>query len=60
MGISGRRPALDIDSVIEENIEISQYKPLSSNSYIKLPKGLNYSEKGLINIQNDDDNECFK
>ena len=30
------------------------------NSYIKLPKELNHSKKGLINIQNIDDNKCLK
>ena len=27
---------------------------------MKLPKELNHPRKGLINIQNTDDNECFK
>ena len=27
---------------------------------IKLPKELDHPRKGLINIQNIDDNECFK
>ena len=43
-----------IYSVKEQNINISNYKPLSSTSYIKLPKELNCSRKGLINIQNTD------
>ena len=29
-------------------------------SHIKLPKKLDHPRKGLINIQNIDDNECFK
>ena len=33
---------------------------LSGSSYIKLLKELDHSRKGLINIQNIDDNECFK
>ena len=49
-----------IDSVIDHNISISKYIPLPGSIYIKLPKELNYSRKGLIMIQNIDDNECFK
>ena len=48
-----------IDSVIDHNISISKYIPLPGSIYIKLPKELNYSRKGLIMIQNIDDNECF-
>ena len=29
-------------------------------SHIKLPKKLDHPRKGLINIQNIDDSECFK
>ena len=44
------------DSVIEHNINISIYNPLTGSSYIKLPKELDYARKGLINIQNIHDN----
>ena len=37
-----------------------KYNPFTSSSYIKLPKQLDHSRKGLINIQNTDDNECFE
>ena len=47
------------DSVIDHNINISKYNPFASSSYINLPKKLDHSRKGLINIQNTDDNECF-
>ena len=43
-----------IDSVIEQKINFSRYKPLSGSSYVKLSKELNHSSKGLINIQNTD------
>ena len=33
---------------------------LAGSSYIKLPKEVDDPRKGLINIQNIDDNECFK
>ena len=47
------------DSVINHNINISKYNSLAGSSYIKLPKELDHPRKGLINIQNTDDNECF-
>ena len=49
-----------IDSVIDHTISISKYNPLAGSSYIKLPKELDRPRKGLINIKNTDDNECFK
>ena len=49
-----------IDSVIDHNIDISKYDSLAGSSHIKLPKELARPRKGLINIQNIDDNECFK
>ena len=49
-----------IDSVIDHNISISKYNPLAGSTYIKLSKELDYPKKRLINIQNIDDNECFK
>ena len=49
-----------IDSVIHHTVSISKYDPLAESSYIKLPKELNHPRRGLINIQNIDDNECFK
>ena len=49
-----------IDSVINHNIRFSKYDRLAGNSYIKLLKELDHPRKGLINIQNIDDNECFK
>ena len=49
-----------MDSVIDHAISISKYNPLAGISYIKLPKELDHPRKGLINIQNTDDNECFK
>ena len=48
------------DSAIDHAISISKYNPLAGSSYIKLPKELDHPRKGLINIQNVDDNESFK
>ena len=49
-----------IDSLIDHTISISKYNPLVGSSYIKLPKELDHQKKGSTNIQNIDDNECFK
>lgn len=46
-----------INSVIEKNINISKYNPLSGSSYIKISKIL---KKVLIIIQNTGDSECLK
>ena len=56
----GKGSGCATDSVIDHTISISKYNPLDGNSYIKLPKELNHPSKGLINIQNVDDNQCFK
>ena len=48
------------DSVIEHDINISKYNLLAVSSYTKLWKELDHPRKGLINIQNNDDNECLK
>ena len=48
------------DSVIDHTISISKYNPLAGSSYLKLPKELNHPRKGLIDIQNIDDNKCFE
>ena len=47
------------DSTIDHNINISKNNPFAGSSYINLPKKLDHPRKGLINIQNTDDNECF-
>ena len=56
----GRGSGWIIDSVIHHTMSISKYNPLAGSSYIRLPKELDHPRKGLINIQNIDDNECFK
>ena len=59
MKAHAERSGWTIDSVMEQNINISKYKPLYGSSYIKLPKDLNHSRKGFVNIQNSDDNKCL-
>ena len=44
----------------DDTISISKYNPLAGASYIKLPRQLDHPRRGLINIQNTDDKECFK
>ena len=48
-----------IDSVNEHYINVVKYDPLRGNSHIPLPPELQHPRKGLINIQNED-NECFR
>ena len=56
---SGKGSGWIIDLVIDHTISISKYNPFAGNSYIKLPKELDHPRKGLINIQNIDDKDCF-
>ena len=53
----GKNSSWIIDSVIDHIINISKDNPLAGSNYIKLPKELDHSKKGLINIENFDDNE---
>ena len=47
------------DKVVFLDILIDPYKPLSAKSYIPLPKELAL-KKAIINVKNENDNECFK
>ena len=49
-----------IDSVIDHIINILKYTPLAGSNCIKLPKQLDHPKEGLIDIQNTENNECFK
>ena len=48
-----------IQSVDSHFINVVKYRPLKGSSYIPLPKKLQNSAKGLINLKNED-NECFR
>ena len=48
------------DSVIDRAISFSKYNPLAGRIYVKLLKELDHPRKGLIIVQNADDNKCFK
>ena len=52
----GKSSCWIINSVIDHNISISKNNPLARSSYIKLANKLDHPKKGLINIQNSDDN----
>ena len=53
---SGKGSDWIFDSVIENNIDISKYNSWAGSSYIKLSKKVDHQKRGLINIQNMDDN----
>ena len=48
----------NVDSILNQYLNISSYKPLSGSTYCKLPKELCHPIKGLINIQNNN-NKCY-
>ena len=48
-----------IDTIDGHYLNITTYKPLNGSSYIELPMELKNPKKGLINLQNKDD-ECFR
>ena len=43
-----------IDSILNQYLNISSYKPLSGSIYCKLPKELCHPMKGLTNVRNDE------
>ena len=48
-----------VDKIEDIHMDFANYDPLAESSYIPLPRELNNSMKGLINLKNKD-NECFK
>ena len=46
----GKGSSWIIDSVIDHAISISKYNPSAESGYIKLPKELDHTRKGLINF----------
>ena len=47
-----------VELIESQYINISTYRPLSGNSYVKLPTELRNPKKGLVNIKNKDQ-KCF-
>ena len=56
---NNRGSGWQFDRVEHLDININPYNPLSASSYILLPKKL-YEKKAIINVKNENDNECFK
>ena len=48
----------NVDNILNQYLNISNYRPLSGSTYCKLPDELQHPMKGLVNIRNDD-NKCF-
>ena len=49
-----------VESVENHYLNVVKYQPMRGSSYIKLHTDLRNSAKGLINMKNDKDNECFR
>ena len=47
-----------VEVILSHYVNVVKYVPLRGNSYIPLPKELQNSKKGLINLKNGD-NKCF-
>ena len=56
---NNRGSGWQFDRVEHLDININPYNPLSASSYIKLPGKL-AEKKAIINVQNENDHECFK
>ena len=56
---NNRGSGWQFDRVEHLDININPYNPLSASSYIPLPKKL-ADKKAIINVKNENDNECFK
>ena len=56
---NNRGSGWQLDRVEHLDININPYNPLSASSYIPLPKKL-AEKKAIINVKNENDNECFK
>jgi hypothetical protein len=49
-----------ISRVKVQHVHLSKYSPLEGSSYISTPKEISNPKLGLINMQNTDDNFCFR
>ena len=56
---NNRGSGWQFDRVEHLDININPFNPLSASSYIELPSSL-YMKKAIINVKNENDNECFK
>ena len=46
--------------VDKHEVDVSKYEPLRGSSYLPLPEKIKNKNKGLINIKNENDNDCFR
>ena len=56
---NNRGSGWQFDRVEHLDININPFNPMSASSYIELPSSL-YMKKAIINVKNENDNECFK
>ena len=56
---NNRGSGWQFDRIEHLDININPFNPLSASSYIELPGKL-YEKKAIINVKNENDNECFK
>ena len=56
---NNRGSGWQFDRVEHLDININPFNPLSASSYIELSSSL-YMKKAIINVKNENDNECFK
>ena len=49
-----------LDHIKGHFVNLVKYSPLNGSSYIELPKELKNPKKVLVNIKNENDNECFR
>ena len=56
---NNRGSGWQFDRIEHLDININPYNPLSASTYIPLPKKL-ADKKAIINVKNENDNECFK
>lgn len=54
-----RGSGFTLSRIIRMDIQICSYEPLEGSSFIELPLQLQ-SKKAIVNVQNEDDNMCFK
>lgn len=58
-GWCGEQSGWRFQDIISHHVSINTYRPLAGSSYLELPEGLK-RRKGLINVKNLKDKECFR
>ena len=47
------------NGIVSVEVTLVEYRPLAGSSYIKTPKKLSNSKKGIVNVKNPSDEKCF-